>query len=127
MAFRTLIVDDDSIIVFIHKKLVTRSGYPEPPETFLNGQAAFEHLVATADETSRSLILLDINMPVMSGWEFLDAAQSQPFAKHMKVAMVTSSVDASDKVKAKTYSQVVGFLEKPINADMLAHLKTLMN
>jgi CheY-like chemotaxis protein len=124
MTFRTLIVDDDSIIIFIHKKLVGRCGFPVAPETYLNGREALDNLMASADESTHSLILLDINMPVMSGWEFLDAIQDQPFAKHMKVAMVTSSVDASDKLKAKTYSQVVGFLEKPITVDMLNDLKT---
>ncbi len=124
MTFRTLIVDDDSIIIFIHKKLVGRCGFPVAPETYLNGREALDNLIASADESTHSLILLDINMPVMSGWEFLDAIQNQPFAKHMKVAMVTSSVDASDKLKAKTYSQVIGFLEKPITVDMLNDLKT---
>ena len=124
MTFRTLIVDDDSIIIFIHKKLVGRCGFPVAPETYLNGREALDNLIASADESTHSLILLDINKPVMSGWEFLDAIQDQPFAKHMKVAMVTSSVDASDKLKAKTYSQVIGFLEKPITVDMLNDLKT---
>lgn len=123
-AFRTLIVDDDSIIIFIQKKLVTRCGFPGAPETYLNGKEALDNLLATADENTDSLVLLDINMPVMSGWEFLDAIQDKPFAKRMRVAMVTSSVDASDKLKAKTYSQVIGFLEKPINVDMLNDLKT---
>lgn len=123
MSFRTLIVDDDSIIIFIHKKLVGRCGFPLAPETYLNGREALDHLMATADVETRSLVLLDINMPVMSGWEFLDAIQDQPFAKHMKVAMVTSSVDASDKLKAKTYPQVVGFLEKPITVEMLNDLR----
>jgi len=124
MMFRTLIVDDDSIIIFIHKKLVGKCGYPLAPETYLNGREALDNLMSTADESSLSIVLLDINMPVMSGWEFLDAIQDKPFAKNMKVAMVTSSVDASDKLKAKTYSQVVGFLEKPITVGMLNELKT---
>jgi CheY-like chemotaxis protein len=124
MTFRTLIVDDDSIIIFIHKKLVGKCGYPLAPETYLNGREALDNLMSTADESSLSIVLLDINMPVMSGWEFLDAIQDKPFAKNMKVAMVTSSVDASDKLKAKTYSQVVGFLEKPITVGMLNELKT---
>jgi CheY-like chemotaxis protein len=123
MSFRTLIVDDDSIIIFIHKKLVGRCGFPVAPETYLNGREALDNLMATADADTRTLVLLDINMPVMSGWEFLDAIQDQPFANHMKVAMVTSSVDASDKLKAKTYPQVVGFLEKPISVDMLNDLR----
>lgn len=124
MSFRTLIVDDDSIIIFIHKKLVGRCGFPVAPETYLNGREALDNLMSTAEADTRCLILLDINMPVMSGWEFLDAIQDQPFAKHMKVAMVTSSVDDSDKLKAKTYSQVIGFLEKPITVEMLNDLKT---
>jgi len=124
MNFRTLIVDDDSIIIFIHKKLVGRCGFPLAPETYLNGREALDNLMSTANASTPTLVLLDINMPVMSGWEFLDAIQDQPFAKLMKVAMVTSSVDASDKLKAKTYPQVIGFLEKPITVEMLNDLKT---
>jgi CheY-like chemotaxis protein len=73
---------------------------------------------------TKHLVLLDINMPVMTGWEFLDRIQDQPVAERVKVAMVTSSVDRSDKVKAETYAQVVSFLEKPVTNDMLQTLKT---
>lgn len=124
MSFETLIVDDDALIIFIHKKLVAKNGYPSEPKTFLNGQTALEYLLSQPPSNSQYLILLDINMPVMTGWELLDRIQDHPIASRVKVAMVTSSVDRGDKVKAETYPQVVSFLEKPVTNEMLQSLKT---
>lgn len=124
MSFETLIVDDDALIIFIHKKLVARNGFPSEPKTFLNGLTALEDLLNQPTSDTQYLVLLDINMPVMTGWEFLDRIQNQPIAERVKVAMVTSSVDRSDKVKAETYPQVVSFLEKPVSNDMLQTLKS---
>ncbi len=123
MSFETLIVDDDALIVFIHKKLVAKNGFPSEPKTFLNGQTALDYLLSESSSDSQYLVLLDINMPVMTGWELLDKIQNQPIAQRVKVAMVTSSVDRSDKVKAEAYPQVVSFLEKPVTNDMLQTLK----
>lgn len=124
MSFETLIVDDDALIIFIHKKLVAKNGFPSEPKTFLNGQTALEYLLSQPASDAKYLVLLDINMPVMSGWELLDNIQNQPIAQRVKVAMVTSSVDRSDKVKAESYPQVISYLEKPVTNDMLQSLKS---
>ena len=70
------------------------------------------------------LIFLDINMPHMDGWEFLDEFITLPESvlQKMKVVMLTSSVDINDIAKSKTYKPVTDFLSKPLNKDNLRNL-----
>ncbi len=70
-------------------------------------------------------ILLDINMPVMNGWEFLDAINQSAGANQVLIAVVTSSANDLDKQKAHQYKQVLRYLEKPINTQKLRELKQL--
>ena len=93
--------------------------------TFSNGNAALEYLETEFKDNQQYLILLDINMPVMNGWEFLDALQSMPFANNVFIIMVTSSVDTGDKTKAKKYPQIISFLEKPLKSDSCNYIKSL--
>ena len=125
MNLNVLIVDDDKMIIHLHKVMVARSKLCESPLSFSDGNLALEFLKAAFAEDQHYLILLDINMPVMNGWEFLDAIQDFPFAKKVLVVMVTSSVDTGDKIKAKQYSQVIYFLEKPLKMDTCNYIKTL--
>ncbi len=125
MTLNVLIIDDDKMIILLHKVMVARSKLSESPLSFSDGKIALEFLSAEFVEDQHYLILLDINMPVMNGWEFLDAIQTMPFAQKLSVIMVTSSVDTGDKIKAKQYSQVIHFLEKPLKMDTCNYIKTL--
>ena len=61
-----------------------------------------------------NLILLDINMPVMDGWDFLNELQKIEEGKNIPVVLITSSVDNHDIEKAKTYAQIKGYFTKPL-------------
>lgn len=115
MGFKILIVDDDDVFVFLHNLLVEESGIPGDAIGFENGKTALDYLLAEWDKSHTYLILLDINMPVMNGWQLLDSIQSSAYADNVLVAMVSSSVDYSDRVKASQYSQVIAFCEKPLD------------
>ncbi|CAN5493597.1 response regulator [soil metagenome] len=82
---------------------------------FVDGQEALDYLDLNFKESDYYLVLLDINMPVMDGWEFLKIVSDKVYAQHVFFAMVTSSVDRADKEKAIAYSQVIDFVEKPIS------------
>jgi CheY-like chemotaxis protein len=69
------------------------------------------------------LLLLDINMPVMSGWDFLDAIRLRSYADQVYAVIVSSSIDTGNHKKAEQYKQVIGYLEKPINVRMLQDFK----
>jgi CheY-like chemotaxis protein len=117
MNLKVLIVDDDDVIIFLHNMVAEDNGLPSKTLGFLNGKEAFEYLNTQNNPDQYYLILLDINMPIMNGWQLLDCIQDSGFAHKVFVAMITSSVDAEDRQKAAQYSQVIGFYEKPLNDD----------
>jgi CheY-like chemotaxis protein len=87
------------------------------PLSFGDGTEALNYLDQNYKEEDYYLVLLDINMPVMNGWELLKAISEKPYSSHVFFAMVTSSVDRADREKAKLYSQVIDFVEKPISTE----------
>lgn len=126
MNLNVLIVDDDKMITLLHKVMVVKNNISiNPPLLFGDGKMALDFLSSSYNPAEHYLILLDINMPVLNGWEFLDSIQSERFANNLLVIIVTSSVDSSDKQKARTYPQVIGFLEKPLRAESCDFIKTI--
>lgn len=124
MGLKTLIVDDDNIHCFLHESLISKTEVDVTSYTFKNGKEAFDYLT-TNDDGEDVLILLDINMPVMNGWQFLDEINKHSFQSNIKVAIVTSSVDKADKVKATDYKQLVGYFHKPLLEDSVNDFDSL--
>lgn len=124
MGVIVLIVDDDQAVRFFHRVIVSQSGLSAEPLSFSNGEEALNFLEKNRNETDIYLILLDINMPVMSGWELLDEIKDKEYCKQVQAVMVTSSVDNLDQEKAKLYSMVIDVVEKPISVEAC---KTIMN
>jgi CheY-like chemotaxis protein len=123
MSLKILVVDDDDVILFITKTHLVKSGFCTDPLTFLNGKFALDFLLTQHQEGDRYLIFLDINMPLMNGWNFLDEVNKTPLSKVITVIMVTSSIDSRDKRKAKEYEQVVSYIEKPLSFETCQSLK----
>lgn len=113
MDYKVLIVDDDPMMLFLHRNLISKSGICQNPLTFLNGEEALEYLMEQPLGNSCYTILLDINMPVMNGWQLLEELREQPIAEVIDVAIVTSSIDKRDREKASEYSLVTSYLTKP--------------
>ena len=116
------IVDDDPIIRMVHKKLLENLGEISPIRTFSNGKEALLKLTSLEKQPLNILVLLDINMPVMNAWEFLDAferSRTKSSLPHVSVTIVTSSIDKQDKRRAFVYSSVKGYLEKPLTVTSL--------
>lgn len=122
---KVLIVDDDHVILMIHRLKIMKSGVDLSALEFLNGQTALEYIKAHNTENNLFIVLLDINMPVMNGWEFLDSIQKMDLKCKMKVAMVTSSVDHADQEKAKNYREVCCYITKPVNEKEISILMDL--
>ena len=114
MRIKTLIVEDDIMITFLHKRLLTKHGISCEPLSFLNGKEALNFLLEETDKSCLYLILLDLNMPVMNGWEFLDELEKLQISDRTMVSIVTSSVDRIDVKKAQNYKVVEMFLTKPL-------------
>ncbi len=119
---KVLIIDDDSIVLFIQEKMLKKYGITNAPISFQDARKAISFL-KTQKSDDIFLILLDINMPGMTGWDFLDEIKGMKISEKVFVFMVTSSIDSYDKEKAKKYKSVISFIEKPISADNCIKIK----
>ena len=117
------LIDDNTIDQKLYKRIIDRSGMVGAFTGFLSAEEALEHL-RRSDHPAADAILLDINMPRMDGFEFLEAATAElgdQFAK-MVVMMLTTSIDPRDEERARQYSVVKDYCNKPLT---LEYLKTL--
>lgn len=113
---KVLLVDDNPIDLMIHERLVLRH---DQQLNVLKAKSAQEALELLKKETV-DLILLDIKMPGMDGFEFLAALRQSDYpAGRSLTYMVSSSIDPKDIESAKNDDWVKDFLEKPLNADKL--------
>ena len=118
-----LVIDDDDINIFIIKKIVEKTGFNVNMVSKANGLLAIDHLKVTMDQVDfPNLILIDINMPVLNGWEFLDTYDTLNISKKVDMYMLSSSVYENDIEKAKTYAKVKGFISKPLSIERLIEL-----
>ncbi len=119
---KILIIDDDDIVLMIQRKLLKRCGVNKEIISFKKGREALDYLVKQNGDQS-FLVLLDINMPSMNGWQFLYRLAELKVEHNIQVVMVTSSIDSFDREAAVKYDSVIGFIEKPITAENCEKLK----
>ncbi|TNE79042.1 MAG: response regulator [Bacteroidetes bacterium] len=108
-----ILVDDNEIDLFLHEKLIKLAGISNHVDKFLSGKAALDYL----QNTTPDIILLDIQMPEMDGFEFLsfyDRFYSDR-EQETRIFMVSSSLDFGDISKAKASPLVSEFIKKPLN------------
>ncbi|MBS3915479.1 MAG: response regulator [Bacteroidetes bacterium] len=120
----TCIIDDDPIFVFGTKKLMQSSGYCKQFLVFENGKIAIEHLSDVIKHGGKmpEIILLDLNMPVMDGWQFLDAFIKKYPNQDVHIFIVTSSIDQADIDKAASYKLVSNYVVKPLQRDQILEM-----
>ncbi|MCB4809542.1 response regulator [Tamlana sp. 62-3] len=118
------IIDDDPIFIYSVKKLMKLANFCESFMIFNNGQEAINNLtpILESGENMPNVILLDLNMPIMDGWEFLDEFTKIKAHKEVVIYVVSSSIDPQDKNRLKTYEAVSKFIIKPINVELLAKI-----
>lgn len=117
-----LLVDDDFVFTFLNKKIISSLKFVNEINTAQNGVQALQLLNASADGTVSlpDIILLDLNMPIMDGFGFLDEFQklSLPHKERIKIIIVTSSMHPEDFQRAKDYG-VTSYLTKPLKEEGL--------
>jgi CheY-like chemotaxis protein len=127
MLDKILCVDDDPITLMLCKMVIIKASFSKETVTAKNGQEALKYFesIKSNISTKPQLIFLDLNMPVMDGWEFLDSFNTSEFSDfhQTKVIILSSTIDPEDLEKSKKYPMVIDFLSKPISKEMLEYLK----
>jgi CheY-like chemotaxis protein len=120
------IVDDDPIHQKITEILLTRMEVATEISKFSDSQDTLDFLLAHKLEQHilPDIILLDLNMPIMDGWEFLDVFKDirHDFAKTIRIYVLTSSLNEADRDRVLAYGFVSGYLTKPLTKNMIEEI-----
>ena len=119
---RVYLVDDEKFDRLLYKRVIDRAGMARALELFVDGEDALEAVRAAS--TLPDLILLDINMPRMNGFEFLQAVDAQLAAADPPciVAILSTSQDPKDKDRARQFRSVRHFFTKPLRPEFLMQI-----
>ncbi|WP_114749246.1 response regulator [Pleomorphovibrio marinus] len=117
------LVDDDEVFVFLAKKAIKQTNLVEQVKVFDNGQEALGFLLENLRQPSElpEVILLDLSMPVMDGWQFLHefTKLSPNLSKKIKIFICSSSISPEEIEMAKEINAVSDFIIKPINKEKM--------
>lgn len=118
---KIMLVDDKDISNFIMRKFIEIRKPDSSVNEFTDPQMAFEGIT----DFNPDIIFLDLNMPLMNGWQFLEKMKKNQLTQ--KVAILTSSTSNEDMEKSKSYGNVINFYVKPLTPDELARVFTDLN
>lgn len=115
------LIDDQPISNFITKKLLELEGFEGQVKDYIDPIEALQSVIKDEED---ALIFLDLNMPVMNGWEFLDAMKNENV--HHRIIILTSSTSNIDKKKAQEYPCVIKYMVKPMNKKKFSELSNYL-
>ena len=112
-------IDDDHINNFLTERVLQEAGIPMTTRSYLSAEDALEDMVQTSREELPDIVFLDLNMPMMNGWQFLDALEphKDKVLGKSHIYILTSSLDTSDVSKSEEYDLVNGFIHKPLTVE----------
>jgi response regulator RpfG family c-di-GMP phosphodiesterase len=115
--FNFLLIDDSAFDLLIYEKLLLKSGISKTVKTFNSARDALKYLLDEGTALPETVILLDLQMPDMNGFEFIEEYDSAPdFMKEkIRVFMLSSTIDSRDIEKAKASLHIIDLLPKPLD------------
>jgi CheY-like chemotaxis protein len=125
-----LLIDDDAATNILHKFIIKKTGINVFVQVTPNGKEALDYLMCkggfseTEQQPQPGIIFLDINMPIMDGWEFLDEYHSLPDSNKadMVIMMLTTSINPDERKRAEQMIDLKGFINKPLTVEVLSEL-----
>ena len=122
------LIDDDPIFIYGTKRLIGQIEFSEEIIVFNNGEQAIDGIkeMVAKGVMLPDVIFLDLNMPIMNGWEFLDEFLKLPpeSIDHISMYILSSSVDPRDLEKVKEYSIINNYILKPLSTKILSNIKS---
>lgn len=110
---KVFLIEDDLVTTFLIKTLMEKFSFASEIITFPNGDVALQTLQNS--ETYPDLLFLDLNMPVMDGWQFLEEIQNHSSFSTIPTYILTSSIDPQDRSRSTQFPNVKGYLVKPLS------------
>ncbi len=131
MIQKVLCIDDDPISVMLCRKVISRCMFAEKTDAANNGENALQYLeviLETEGSIYPEIILLDLNMPIMNGWEFLENYERDFASRYCdtKIVILSSTIDPEDVKKSLQFSTVLTFISKPITVDSLKEIERML-
>lgn len=126
MIQEVILIDDDEATIFYNELVLENSGYEGKITSFLDSEKALEYLKSreSQERSQPDVIFLDINMPKLDGWGFLELYKDLPENQKAKkvLIMLTVSLNPTDREKASKYPDVSGYLTKPLSDDSIMQI-----
>jgi len=118
------LVDDDSVFVFITSKIIEQSKMVQNLQVFENGMDALTFFKENFDNTELlpDILLLDLSMPIMDGWQFLDEYLKLNIKHPITIYICSSSISPSDLNRAKSINAVSDYIIKPIGKEKIIEI-----
>lgn len=127
MKILSILVDDDELTNLINYEYCKRSGFSSRIESFTDGKSALEYLRNhTSPDEDAMVIFLDLFMPEMNGWEFIEAFSTfeKNFSIPVKFVVLTSSINKKDRLKGEIHDKVYHFMSKPLTMNVLQTMES---
>lgn len=120
------IIDDDEVYQYTARKAIRLQKMMNKIQVFSDGERALEFLAKNNTNLAElpDVIFLDLNMPIMDGWQFLDEyVNLKPrIGKEIVIYIVSSSVDPIDLERAKKINEVTDFMVKPVSGEKISEI-----
>jgi CheY-like chemotaxis protein len=123
-----LLIDDDITINYFHNRIIQKNEMTNSVLISQNGKEGIQsikELNSVCTTNDKTLIFLDLNMPIMNGWEFLEELKNlnDSLQLNYKIFVLSSSINPDDQKKAENNPLVNGYLSKPLSKEILDQIK----